>query len=163
MTTLGDVSAFTRFVPPNEYDVMLTDIRSEDLPQIAQDLDVTYLGEVPNYDAFTFPVQGIMHGVHSRLIIALPVKRRDVAVWVPFIVDTGAPYNYLSIDVMTALGFMDHLPQTCTVEIAGVRTAVAISRAHFECVNILGAQFLVKSGALLTVDYKADRFSIAKL
>ena len=155
-----DMSAFTRFVPPEKYDVLLTDIHVEDLPLIAQDLGVPYLGPVTGPLASS-QVSGKMHGVHSRLVVALPVRRKGVAVWVPFILDTGAPYNYLSAATLPALGLTEALPNICTVEIAGVPTVAALSHAHFDCVNLIGAQFLVKSRAVLTVDYGADTFAMA--
>jgi len=86
-------------------------------------------------------------------MVALQVRRRmKPCLWVPFIVDTGAPFNFVSVDVLTALGFADHVQ-----EHAGHRgVSVGAGMSH----SLIGHQFLTKIGAVLTIDYWSNRFTI---
>ena len=153
-----DPTSFASYIPPQTYDIMLSDIHTEDLPEMATDINVAYLGDAPT--AFAFPAKGLIYGFHMRMIIALPVAKRGLCIWVPFILDTGSPFTYLSADVLTALGYTENIHKNVDISIGGVPASAGLSHSHFACVSVLSQSFLMRNHAQLTVNYRDGQFTI---
>lgn len=87
-------------VKPQSYDVLLTDINDNTLRgEISEGLGVQYLEKAVGVDAAR-PVDfinGYLHGVRRHPVLACPVYKNEVteALWVIFILNTGAPSTYL--------------------------------------------------------------------
>lgn len=87
-------------VKPQNYDVLLIDINDNTLRgELSEGLSVQYLEKAVGVDAAR-PVDFIssyLYGVKRRPVLACPVYKNDVtkALWVIFILDTGAPSTYL--------------------------------------------------------------------
>lgn len=139
-------------IPPGAYDVLITDIDDDDLKAIGVELGVVRHDAASS--APTFPVRGIMYGANSRLFVCLTVKKRDRAVNVLFLVDTGSPSSYLRRDTFEALGYTESIPKEANVELHGFPMPVSLSHAHFYNVDLLGQSFFRTARARLEVDYE---------
>jgi hypothetical protein len=147
------------YIKPSLQDLLLTDITSEELLNIAESLGVEYLGkaEFPG----RFPVNGSVKGLNKRLMINLVCKRQSKnstpSVNIIFLIDTGSPISYLSEQAFKALLPPDsHIPQSINVMIQTERVIqchLSPRDKHFSDVNVLGTDFLVENGVTLIADY----------
>ena len=90
---------------PDGYDVLLTDINNETLGTvIAEELGIPYLSVATECLAKEViqEANGYMHGPHNRAIVPLVVRHKSESRWVFFIIDSGAPLTYLSIQVIAS-------------------------------------------------------------
>jgi hypothetical protein len=87
---------------PEDYDVLFTDINHETLEKmIAEEVGIPYLSKptVAEANEVVKVGTGYMHGKNRCTIVPFIVGHREEARWVFFIVDSTAPYTYLSIRV----------------------------------------------------------------
>lgn len=145
------------FVSPKSVDVMLTDV-DEDLlnGEISRVLHVQYLSSVPQ-PQYSHTITGYVHGNMYRPVVNMVLASRDTptaGINVIFIIDTGAPYTYISRTVARALNVPDD-EYDAYILVHGQRTAVHISSGHFQHVSVLGGNWMYKF-AVLNVDYKSS-------
>ena len=92
---------------PNEYDVVLSDVTHEKLKSsIAEELGITYLSKAVDVEGPVRVGTGYIYGLHKRTIVPFVVSHGEESRWVFFIVDSGSPWTYISIQVwlyMTSL------------------------------------------------------------
>ncbi|KAI3637544.1 hypothetical protein MIR68_004193 [Amoeboaphelidium protococcarum] len=129
----------------------------ENLREIAKSLDVEYLfaASFPR----RFPAIGnILGGNHRRSHQEAP------AVNIVFLVNTGSPVSYLSKRAMKALiGHGGNVPQMLYVQVHNERAIefhLSPPGSHFQDVNVLGMDFLIKNRLSLVMDYDAETFTL---
>jgi hypothetical protein len=156
------------YIPPSQYDVLLSDIGHNDLVgNISQRLNVTYLsrGEVGDFKSAV----GILYGTNARPMVNLVVssKRYKVPINVIFLVDTVSPALYVCDLAMQALGFTDNTPATFDLCFGGSTHEAVMSplkvdgkEGHYKDINLIGATFLTKMQAKVTVDYKSNQVTL---
>jgi hypothetical protein len=156
-----------KFVRPDDFDVLLTDMAESDLHLMAQLEGVGYLN-VSNAEPL-FPVEGLIMGAHRRFMVNLLVRRRAAAYSdnyrnVIFMVDTGSPYTFLSAAAMSALVGPDkNVPSMMRLEIHGNQSIVCYLSPpdkHFAEINLLGMDFLEMKRAQLDVDWTQKTFQM---
>jgi len=143
-------------------DVLLSDISEADLYMIAEMEGERYLNVSGGQP--TFPVEGMVMGVHRRYMVNLLVRRRNAHAFknVVFMVDTGSPYTFLSRSAMEAVvGVGNNVPAMLRAEIHGEQSIVCyLSPADksFADVNLLGMDFLEMKGAQMVTDWLQKSF-----
>ncbi|KAI3654381.1 hypothetical protein MP228_001100 [Amoeboaphelidium protococcarum] len=157
---------YPEYIQPSCQDFLITDITEENLRETAKSLDVEYLG------AASFPRRfaaiGNIVGGNHRLMISLVCRRQSQqeapAVNVVFLVKTGSPVLYLSKRAMKALmGHRENVPQILYVQVHNERVTefhLSPPGSHFEDVNLLGMDFLIKNRRSLVMNYDADTFTL---
>jgi hypothetical protein len=145
------------FISPNKYDIMLTDIKKEDLRDYSRQFGFEY-NAVSKEKYVAFPVQGIIaEGTHSRLLIPLTVHYKKVYVKTLFLVDTGSPYVFLSQDTFNVLGISDTITVGINLLIEGKPVVAHLSTNHFSDINVIGAKYLSKHSLHLSVRYDINK------
>lgn len=89
-------------IDPKDFDVLITDINDEKLrSEIAEVVGIQYLAKATEADANTMVEigRGYIFGRNVRTIFPCVVSHKGKAHWVFFIVDSGAPLTYLSVQV----------------------------------------------------------------
>ena len=138
-------------IPPNKYDVLITDITDGEMLKIGEILGVANLS--PVCDPPLFPIDGIMYGQNVRIFVPLVVKVRQTSIHVNFLFDTASPVSYLRAETFENLGFRESIPSEVVASIHGFSVPVHLSHGHFENVNILGQDYLRRVGIIATLDY----------
>jgi len=152
-----------RFLRPEDFDVLLTDMAESDLRLMAQMDGVGYLN-VSSETTPLFPVQGSVMGAHRRLMVNLLVRKHRTQRYmnVIFMIDTGSPYTFLSASAMAALsGARANVPKMTRLEIHGVHPMVCYMSPpdkHFSDINLLGMDFLELKQAQLDIDWTQKAF-----
>ena len=139
-------------LPPEAFDILISDIGEEDLMLLSKELEVANLSDAVAEG--TFPVSGTFYGDYLRIFVPLTVTKRRTCRWVLFLLDTGSPYTFLRADTFDALGFTESVPKSAQVSINGVNMSVSPSHGHFENINLLGQNFLKAANLDLAVSYK---------
>jgi hypothetical protein len=131
--------------------------------KISSKFEIPYLSVCKDVDRIHWGIghtmSGIIYGEHARPMIALPcsVGAKD-AHWVLFIIDTGARSTELSPAAMAAVCQTDAIPACCNMFIAGVKVEVVMCaqgpQSNHSDVPVLGKNFYLKAGVVLSVDYK---------
>lgn len=111
-----------------------------------------------------FPAKGVLYSYTHRVCFVLKCTTRfksDVScgaegdVPVVFIVDTGSRNTHLTEKTIASLGYNPHdVTYPCIVDIAGKKSKVHLSIAHFKNANILGQDYLLENKMTFIVDYK---------
>jgi hypothetical protein len=151
----------TPIVMPDEYDVLISDIRETDFVDIGSELGVQRLTRTEKSKAF-FPVDGIMFGGSTRIFIPLIVTKREASIVVIFLFDTGSPNSYLRTDTLSALGFIENTPGSTNVDIHGTSVNVHHSQGHFENVDLLGQDFMRGAGIEAILRYSSMSVTFLK-
>jgi len=138
-------------VQPDEYDVIINDIRDSDFSVLGAELGITRLS--PASTAMSFPISGIMFGEGCRIFVPLVVTKRSTSVHVIFLYDTGSPSTYLRADTLRSLGFMENTPSATNVNINGTAVNVHCARGHFENVDLLGQDFMRAARLNVSLNY----------
>jgi hypothetical protein len=89
-------------VDPKDYDVLITDVNDNKLrTEISELVGIPYLKEATKDEANNKVKigHGIIYGMKQRTIFPCIVSFQDKAHWVFFIVDSGSPLTYLSVQV----------------------------------------------------------------
>jgi hypothetical protein len=157
---LIDISAASSLEPkdlfrPNEYDVVVTDIKEADFLLIGSELGVQRLTKAPGDGSFETPVRGVIFGACHRSFVPLTVRKKNIVVYVLFLYDTGSPLTYLRRDTLHAIGHTESTPAETLVTIQGRSMTAYLSSAHFENVDIIGQDFMMFLGVTATVDYRS--------
>eukprot|EP00834_Sanchytrium_tribonematis_P006664 NODE_512_length_6656_cov_0.587006.p4 type:complete len:183 gc:universal NODE_512_length_6656_cov_0.587006:6162-5614(-) len=165
----ADVMEPIDYIPPSDYNVLLIDVKHNDLVgRIADQLNVKYLDTVHN-PVFKPSVSGILFGSNARPMINLVVASKKHKKWVNiiFLVDTGCPNLYVCDLAMKKLGFSDHIPKTFKLLFGDYTLDASMSplyigevEGHYKEINLIGASFLLKMAATLTIDYKSESCSL---
>lgn len=143
-----------QYVPPKEQDLLLSDVREQDLKQsIAHELGIPFMSE--SSGEALLPIEGILFGHNFRPFVCLHVRRKSISRNVFFLVDTGSPHTYLSRTTVEALGISDSIPEGFIATIHGENMYVNLSPAnsHYTDINIIGSDFLSRKKIFLEVDY----------
>ncbi|CAJ0574794.1 unnamed protein product, partial [Mesorhabditis spiculigera] len=149
-------------LPSRAYDVLISDIDQGELINIGEQYQPTNLSSAV-FPTIPFPVLGRVHGKNQRLMVPLVCqhaggkKSPSLNVW--FIVDTGAPYTYLTVQTIEKLvgqGFTNH---THNIMIQDQRTYVEceISRGHFTDVNVLGIDAIQELEISIIFQWKVSK------
>ena len=158
------------FIPPLSYDVLLNDVKHNDLiGPVAERLGIEYLSEQSDVPCQKV-VEGILYGTNCRPMVNLVVssKKHRKNINVIFLVDSGSPCLYLCQPAMEALGFSDHIPKTFSMVFNGTVYEAVMSPlvledgkgGHFSELNLIGATFLSKSKAKLLIDYSENAVTL---
>lgn len=154
---IGPVT-FPDFVP-DAYDVMLTDVRKQDLEGgVSKVLCQKYLSE-PSDVSPSWPLRGTLYGMNHRIVVSAVVCKtcRNTKIFrnVHFIFDTGSRYTYLTKEVYDAFK-AEEWDGDNIWSINGVRmSSVHPSHAHFKDVNLLGMDFLDRGGVICQLSFDA--------
>lgn len=164
MDTIGPLDRPSDYLAPFCYDVMLTDIKPEDLPgMLSLTLGIDYLS--PATGNSSWPVIGKVWGPNRRLLVTLPVSLGTISINVHFIFDTGAPTTYIAKSVLHGLSIEEWELFEKPVKVNGFRIQLTVSDTtkvyqgddqfvdcHFKGLNVLGMDYLDRVNALLKVD-----------
>jgi hypothetical protein len=166
------------FIPPNTYDVLLSDVNHELLlGENSERLEISYLSP-PTEEQIKNELQnpivhGILFGLNYRPIVNLIVSshRYKKSMNIVFLVDTLCPHFYLCENALVALGFTDNLPKSFDIVFRGVSFAASISPTilddgrigHFHDINLIGSNFLKVAGGRLDINYPKNEVSITFL
>jgi hypothetical protein len=106
-------------------------------------------------------VTGVIYGPNARPMICLPVRPlegKGETLSVHFLVDTGFPNTFLAEEALKALFSVGDkvLIESTNVNIWGTNLIVSQSTAHWQGINILGADYLRKGGLILECTYHQD-------
>ena len=168
----GDVQ-----LPPSAYDVLLSDLKPDDLPGIvSRTLGVPYLS-ASTTDA-VWPIVGRVYGIKRRVLFTLPVSLQGggKCVNTHFIFDTGAPATYLASSTIAALGLEEWQLGSAAICINGCQTSSvlvsdtirvshpggSLTDCHFSGLNLMGMDFIERAGATLSVDMVSKEASITR-
>ena len=153
-----------KFLRPDDFDVLLTDMAESDLHLMAQLEGVGYLNVSRTQPSF--PVEGLIMGAHRRFMVNLLVRRRATVDFrnVIFMIDTGSPYTFLSTAAMSAMVGPDkNVPHMMRLEIHGNQSIVCYLSPpdkHFADINLLGMDFLEMRRVQFDVDWQQKTFLI---
>lgn len=147
---------------PGDFDVLLTDVHSNELHhEISSMLGTSYLE-----DAESGPVietRGIVWGPHNRVFVATVVKMGSRAKHVHFLIDTGSPFTYLCDEVLQSFGKTVSNPHNpFSVHVNGMPVLVLLSpeNRHFKDINILGTDFMKTFKCVLKVDFGEETVTL---
>ncbi len=135
---------------PITFDVIISDISSDDHINIGRDIGFVALAETIR--APTFPIQGLLYCDASRVFVPLVVSARLRTINVNFLLETGSPRTYLREETFIALGLPLHSSRA-TVTVHGVNIQVQKSTEQFHSVDLLGQDLLSVLGAVLEINY----------
>lgn len=169
------------YIPPNEQDMMLTDITSEILHSNKCTVSIgrgkEYLSPADSI-ALSWPATGIVYGYNRCLMICLPCRRaagnRGYKVLnIFFLFDSGSPCSYLCKETMEAL--VDRpdciLSEELNVVVQNSKVPMTFHMSplgtpehpgKFHDVNVLGMDFLFNNGLSMVVDAPASLFKFVK-
>jgi hypothetical protein len=154
------------FVPPNDQDLLLTDVTDAELSgSVGELLGVQYLGE-SSYLEQSAVLKGIVFGQNKRLMINLQCKRKTATNWVNifFLVDTGSPYTYLAPSAIDKLANgTNNICRTLNVlvgnETVCIECYLSPQDKHFRDVNVFGMEAMSKLGfSNFRIDFNANEF-----
>ncbi|KAK9810892.1 hypothetical protein WJX73_005903 [Symbiochloris irregularis] len=149
------------------FDVLISDVKPEDLPRrISEALHVPYLEPMA---IRANPVSGVVYNTKAakqRVLVTLPVSARGRSVATHFIFDTGAPRTYIALSVLEALGLPEVSFHSEVVRLNGVKMSMGVSDLEtvsydggqttqpnqFGGLNILGMDFLDSAEAKLEIN-----------
>ena len=147
---------------PTNFDVLLTDVHSDELHhEISKLLDTPYLEDAE--DSGSKEATGIVWGPHNRIFVATVVKMSDKFKHVHFLVDTGSPFTYVCNEVLQSFNKTVSNPHNpFRLDINGMPLLVLQSPEdkHFKDINILGTDFMKTFGCVLTVDFDKEKASL---
>ncbi|KAF1749078.1 hypothetical protein GCK72_025545 [Caenorhabditis remanei] len=158
-------------VPYDGYDIMLTDINEAVIEKIGIAEDVKHLS-LAEFSVPAYPVQGILYGPHSRLMVPLifqPYQNPDSpAIYVWCLIDTGSPFTCLSVKTLEAFygagNVVDNTYYPFAIQDQRSRIECQVSRVgtHFEHVNVLGINSLSKLKLNMDINWDTDTFKLIK-
>jgi hypothetical protein len=170
---INDIMEPRGYIPPSQYDVLLSDVKHNDLVgNIAERLRVKYLEESKSINEMKM-VEGILYGTNCRPMVNLVVssKKFKKNINIIFLVDTGSPCLFVCKKAMEALGFsekMENIPATFELVFRNTVHETVMSplrdsngrEGHYHDNNLIGATFLSKTRAKLNIDYGDNAFSL---
>lgn len=140
---------------PRDANTFLMDINDSTIKGIiAEELHAQYLAPALPPTEYSHEIHGFLYGNLSRPMVNMVMVKGDVCVNVIFLVDSGAPYSFITREVSNALNV--NLGQDETYATAhGVRQVFYISGPQhtFSQVNILAADWMCDADARIHLDY----------
>ncbi|KAL7556694.1 hypothetical protein ACA910_009660 [Epithemia clementina (nom. ined.)] len=128
-----------------EFDILLTDIKSETIRGIEID-GMKHLSEVTSGEGVSHDsvLNGVTFGDYSRVFVKAVLTAKGKSLNAIMLVDTGSPYTFLNGETFKALqvNLEDQPEDQAFILVNGQRTKAHLSKPHFEDVNILGTNFL---------------------
>jgi len=155
-------------IPPNEYDVLVSDIDEAELEKLGERKGIKHLSP-GSFDSPAFPVKGYIHGLNNRYMIPLICRRsekpsaRIVNVW--FLVDTGSPHTFLTekaVDAIFGPGTTPFRDVDLSIQDENSTIECYLSHDHFEQVNILGTSAMLLLELSIHVNWKKRTFFLVK-
>ena len=154
------------YIQPELQDLLLTDLATSDLNDIARTMEVDYLG--PTSLPGTFPAIGCIWGRNRRLMVPLVCRLRTnkhaPSVIIIFLIDTGSPVTYICQEAMEAMLEKDsYLPKVLYVKIQSGRSIqchLSPKDHHFANVNVLGMDFLSENEVFPIPNWSEKSFSL---
>ncbi|KAL0224767.1 hypothetical protein RCL1_002679 [Eukaryota sp. TZLM3-RCL] len=152
MTLIDD----PHYVCPLKQDILLTDMVLSDLNEVVeQRWNIKPLSPSTSSDQTFFSGHVLFN---RRCIVLLPVKGTSgTYLDVPFIVDTGSPYTYLSRRSLQSLHkqLPDQEQSFVLIHKTRVKVYESPPKSHFADFNILGGDFFEASQFVLSVNFSA--------
>ncbi|CAD6195815.1 unnamed protein product [Caenorhabditis auriculariae] len=141
-------------MPYDEFDIMLTDINEAEMEKIGIAEEVKHLSPGTFSDP-AFPVQGILHGPNSRLMIPLTFQRYR---------KPDSPIINTLEAFFGAGNVVGEMYYPFAIQDQSTRIECQVSRigTHFEHVNIMGIDSLRKLKLNLDIDWDKDSFKLIK-
>ena len=152
---------------PLEYDVLVTDVHTQDLHgEISRRLGSPYLHSSDD-DSPVDSVNGIIWGPNNRVFVSMKVRIRNrPAKNVHMLVDTGSPQTYLCQEVFKASNAeMANTRDAVNATVNGTRLSILQSPegSHFSDINVLGCDYFRIANATLNVSFSENSVSIYTL
>ncbi|CAP33537.2 Protein CBG15215 [Caenorhabditis briggsae] len=155
-------------LPYNEFDALISDINNEELVEIGLTKGIGHLSS-GTFSSPAFPVTGTIHGLNIRYMVPLICQRagkpNSKAVFIWFLVDTGSPFTCLSVKSLESLfgeGNVTHSRFDVAIQDEKSRIECEVSKAHFQEVNILGANAMRRLKLSIVVDWEEETFKLTK-
>lgn len=158
-TPMKQVFPFKSPEAANNNNILLLDLTHKHLVELVSgSLNQPYL--VPYQNKSKVAV-GKLFGSHARPMICLPVQalRRNVGpMSVHFLIDTGSPATFISKKALLTIFDVKDLSllPTTGVDIWGTKISISQSTAHWEGINLLGANYLRKAQLAFQCIYDQD-------
>jgi hypothetical protein len=155
-----DTKKFPMLLDVNSYDVLISDIKSNDLHQkISEQFRIKYLS---NSAQELDEVEGKMFG-EGVLIGLMTMKRKSTIKNIYFLIDTGAPKTTICEEVLSSynLSIADaKKPIKVTLNKRPTKVVLSSNESIYSDLNLLGADFLDLYDAQLFADYGESYFTI---
>jgi hypothetical protein len=151
------------YVAPDAYDVLISDIKPDDLPTIiSKAMGVDNLSLCSNIQ---WPLEGKIWGRNKRVLFTLPVFGRKKCIYVHFIFDTGSAWTYVALATIEALGIPEISLNSEIVKINGIKLDLSVSdsmECAFQGLNLLGMDYMVRIDAKIALDFENMSATINK-
>lgn len=167
MDVIGPLDRPSDYIDPSAYDVLISDIKPHELPEIISDvLGTPYLAPAT---VIPSPIRGRIYGRNRRVLFTIPVSHSQTqkSVSVHFIFDTGAPTSYIAQSTMDALGITESDLSRVPVRLNGKRAYVSVSDTtkapdgespcHFVGLNLLGMDYLDRINARFSINFEKEQ------
>ncbi|PUU77244.1 hypothetical protein B9Z19DRAFT_1128505 [Tuber borchii] len=122
---------------------------------MSEQLGIGYLQEATDSKAkkIVGVASGFYYGDNDRTIVPFVVCYQGLALWVPFLVDSGCPRTYLSPHASAALKLESGTQWWIMIGGHATRTWIAPTGPRFTDLNILGSDFCKKHNVVKGEDY----------
>ncbi|CAI5445537.1 unnamed protein product [Caenorhabditis angaria] len=155
-------------LPYDEFDILLTDINEAKLAEIGHANDVVHLSP-GTFSSPSFPVNGRIHGPNIRYMVPLVCqcagKPNSKAINIWFLCNSGSPFTCLSVKSLEALlgsGNATHTLYNIAIQDQKSKIECHVSKAHYQEVNILGADSMRRLRLSCIVDWDEETFKLTK-
>jgi len=162
-----------RYMHYKEFDVTLMDINEHELELIGRTYKIPHLG-AGAFSSPAFPVNGHIINPNLRFMIPLVCQlagesnKPSVIVW--FLVNTSAPFTSLTMKSLKALKAIVDTKESINpnsffeirIQDKNRKFQCQVSKAHYNEVNILGADVLRQSGLWMHGNWKNRGFQLYK-
>lgn len=160
LTGKEDDQRDSKYISPNVYDVMLTDVNITDIKEYCRLFGFVYNSK-SDAPSLIFPVNGIVaDGTHGRVFIPMIVHYKKSYVRTLFLVDTGSPYVYLTRDTFDVIGITDAFTVGVNLFVHGKSAVAFLSTKHFSDINVIGASYFTKHSLHLSVRYDISKVTL---
>lgn len=136
-------------------DVLINDMSDNHYETIANLLNCdSRLSVDSSSKRYSENIDGIVFGKCNRVFLPITVNtdRFKKCFKVIFLYDSGSPYTFLRRDTLESLGFVGNVPREVRVSLNGLIVDVSISHNNFHNVDILGQDFMERSGGKICID-----------
>lgn len=156
---LGSHDGRSSVVTADVTDFLLLDVTAESYASIGAELGAPRWSLAVGPCAF--PVHGILWPPNMRVVVPLQCRRgARPPIILLMLLDTGSPGTLLCADSLQRLGFSEAIPAETMVDLHGCPVKVTRSHSHFADNDVLGADWLTISRAVLSVDYGRLRVEV---